>query len=276
MDLIFFDLDGTLLNKASKLSPFTKDTLNLLKEKRIAHTVATGRTMASAKMVIAQHSFDLPHIYNNGVTVWDPRDNSLKLENLLSYEEITRVVDCAFLNGLAPFVNTMIAGQKNHRHVVFHGQIRHAIEHNLIENYFSRNELSLEPLSSLSPDHHVTNISMIGTTEAIQKVEEHIQKFETLIAYSGQAIEGKEYSWIDVHHRLANKGMAIETLKIELGASNIICFGDNYNDLSMFKLANECYAPKNAKEEVKEVASEVIGDHDNDGVAHFLRERFNL
>ena len=47
MDLIFFDLDGTLLNDASVISPFTKETLGLLKDKNIAYTVATGRTMLS-------------------------------------------------------------------------------------------------------------------------------------------------------------------------------------------------------------------------------------
>ncbi|PTU01043.1 haloacid dehalogenase, partial [Pseudomonas sp. HMWF031] len=30
MDLIFFDLDGTLLNKSSEISSFTKETLGLL------------------------------------------------------------------------------------------------------------------------------------------------------------------------------------------------------------------------------------------------------
>ena len=38
MDLIFFDLDGTLLNDASVISPFTKETLGLLKDKNIAYT----------------------------------------------------------------------------------------------------------------------------------------------------------------------------------------------------------------------------------------------
>jgi len=276
MDLIFFDLDGTLLNKTSELSSFTRDTLNLLTENNIAHTVATGRTMPSAKRVIGEHRFDLPHIFNNGVTVWDPRDNGLKLANLLSHEEVNTIVDCARLNGLAPFVNTMIQGQADHTHVVFHGQTHHKVEANLIDNYLSHSELSLEPLSSLVSDHCVTNISMIGKTDIIQKVDEYIQKFDSLIAYSGQALEGKEYSWIDVHHRLANKGSAIEALKHELGASNIICFGDSHNDLSMFELANECYAPNNAREEIKDVASAVIGHHDDDGVAHFLRERFSL
>lgn len=276
MDLIFFDLDGTLLNKDSEISPFTRATLDLLSENGIAHTVATGRTMHSAKRVLGDQPFNLPHIYSNGVTVWDPRDNGLKLENLLNRDEVDLIIDVALSNGLAPFVNTMETDQVTHKHVVFHGQTHHQVERDLIKNYFSKSEMLLLPLASMSSDHHVTNISMIGATETVQKVNEHIEQIDSLVAYSGTAIEGKQFSWIDIHHRLANKGSAVDSLKSELGAANVICFGDSYNDVSMFKLADECYAPKNAKAEVKELASAVIGHHDEDGIAQFLRERFNL
>jgi hydroxymethylpyrimidine pyrophosphatase-like HAD family hydrolase len=81
---------------------------------------------------------------------------------------------------------------------------------------------------------------------------------------------------MDVHHCLANKGAAVTSLKAKLGASNIICFGDSDNDLSMFALADESYAPENAKDEIKKSASAVIGHNHADGIAHFLRERFSL
>ncbi|MFT6344544.1 MAG: HAD superfamily hydrolase (TIGR01484 family), partial [Paraglaciecola sp.] len=95
MDLIFFDLDGTLLNDVSEISPFTKDTLILLSEKNIAYTVATGRTMLSAQRILEGHVFDLPQIYNNGVTTWDPKIQQLTLENLLNHAEISTIVDVA-------------------------------------------------------------------------------------------------------------------------------------------------------------------------------------
>ena len=44
----------------------------------------------------------------------------------------------------------------------------------------------------------------------------------------------------------------------------------------MFKLSDESYAPANAKIKLKEVATEIIGANDSDGVAHFLRQRFSL
>ena len=84
MDLIFFDLDGTLLNRSSQISSYTQDTLKLLAKNNIAFTVATGRTMHSAQHVMQGATFSLPHIYNNGVAIWDPSGDSLTLENLLA------------------------------------------------------------------------------------------------------------------------------------------------------------------------------------------------
>ena len=44
----------------------------------------------------------------------------------------------------------------------------------------------------------------------------------------------------------------------------------------MFKLADESYAPENAKDVIKKSANAVIGHNHKDGIAHFLRERFSL
>ena len=97
-----------------------------------------------------------------------------------------------------------------------------------------------------------------------------------LVAYSGIALEGEEWRWLDVHHTDASKGGAIESLKELLGFERVICFGDSDNDLSMFEAADESYAPNNANDRIKSAATAVIGHHDEDGIARFLRERFAL
>ena len=81
---------------------------------------------------------------------------------------------------------------------------------------------------------------------------------------------------MDIHHSAGSKGDAVSRLKKELGLQRVICFGDSDNDLSMFARADECYAPDNAKAPVKAAATAVIGHHDQDGIARFLRERFGL
>jgi hydroxymethylpyrimidine pyrophosphatase-like HAD family hydrolase len=76
--------------------------------------------------------------------------------------------------------------------------------------------------------------------------------------------------------RDASKGGAIKTLKELLGFERVICFGDSDNDLSMFETADEGYAPANANDAIKSAATAIIGHHDDEGIARFLRERFSL
>lgn len=272
MDLIFFDLDGTLLNDTSEISAFTRETLFLLNEKDIAYTVATGRTMLSAKSILEGHDFDLPQIYNNGVTIWDPKIEQLTLENLLENSEISAIVGVGVSQGITPFVHAI----DNHHHYIYHAPPRHEIEKVLIEKHYSHTDAKLLPLDSLPADSQVTNISMIGSGEIVDAMWREINAQSNLVAYSGPALEGNQYRWMDVHHCLASKGSAVTNLKNQLQATNIICFGDSDNDLSMFALADESYAPQNAKNGIKESASAVIGHNHEDGIAHFLRERFSL
>ncbi len=276
MDLIFFDLDGTLLDKSSQISSFTKETLALLGEKDIAFTVATGRTMHSAQFVLEGQSFLLPHIYNNGVAIWDPSGNALTLENLLAPSEVNLIIEHAVKNNITPFINTVNMDSPNHEHVIYHSTPKYQVERDLIEKYFSRTKAKLATIESLPATAHITNISMIGDAALVYDMYQQLNMHDELIAYSGPAIEGDEYRWMDVHHKLASKGSAVELLRNQLGASNVICFGDSDNDLSMFELADEAYAPSNAKPYIKDAATSVIGHHDEDGIARFLRERFSL
>jgi 5-amino-6-(5-phospho-D-ribitylamino)uracil phosphatase len=272
MNLIFFDLDGTLLNSASEISSFTRETLILLGKNNIAYTVATGRTMLSAKTILTGHDFKLPQIYNNGVTIWDPLKQTLALDNLLSKTEIATVINVAASYGIAPFVHAI----DNHRHFIYYAARLNDVEKKLVSKHYSAIDAKVLPIEELSTNHQVTNISMIGAADAITAMWQDFNSHANLVAYSGIAIEGNEYRWVDVHHRLANKGMAVSSLRCQLEATNVICFGDSDNDLSMFELADESYAPANAKTVIKESASEVIGHNHADGVAHFLRERFSL
>ena len=272
MDLIFFDLDGTLLNSDSEISPFTKETLVLLRQRNIAYTVATGRTMLSAKSILEGHEFDLPQAYNNGVTIWDPRTQKLTLEHLLSSADISAIAELASVQGITPFVHAI----DDQNYFIYHATPRHQVEKELINTRYCHVKAKIFPMEELPANAQVTNVSMIGATEAIKPIWNELKKNTNLVAYSGPAIEGDQYRWMDILHCAASKGSAVTSIKKQLGATNVVCFGDSDNDLSMFELADESYAPESGKVNLKEAASAVIRPNYEDGVAHFLRERFSL
>ena len=76
MELIVFDLDGTLLNRRSEISPYTSETLQALAERGIAYTVATGRALHGAADILDGHGFVLPQAYKNGVMIWSPEQQA--------------------------------------------------------------------------------------------------------------------------------------------------------------------------------------------------------
>ncbi len=274
MELVVFDLDGTLLNNRSQISAYTKQTLRLLNDNNIAYTVATGRTQYSAQAIIHDHGFVLPHIYSNGVITWDPRQNALSMDNELTMDEVQLIIDSSFAQNITPFISTI---NDQHQHAIFHPPIRHAVEQRLIDNFYANtNDISVHDIHQMPKDVRITNISLIGDAQEIDNIQDSINAETHLIAYSGPAIEGNGLKWMDIHHRDASKGSALKQLRERMNLSRIICFGDSDNDLSMFDVSNESYATANAKSDIKKAATAVIGHHNEDGVAHFLRERFNL
>lgn len=273
MELVVFDLDGTLLNRDSRISAYTSETLKLLAERGIAYTVATGRTLHGARAMLEGHGFGLPQAYKNGVMIWHPEQRRLSSEVLLTRRELAHVVRSALDEGVTPFVFTLGCQDQS---TVYHSPLQNDVERDLIRHFGVAEQLIARPLEDLPEDAEVTHVNCIGESARIEAVFRSVNDEPNLVAYSGVALEGEQWRWLDVHHSDASKGGAIRLLKNMLGLERVICFGDNDNDLSMFRAADESYAPDNANDAIKSAATAVIGHHDDEGIARFLRERFDL
>lgn len=273
MDLIVFDLDGTLLNKDSEISDFTKETLGLLRARNIAFTVATGRTLHAARKPLAGHDFTLPQIYKNGVMIWHPQKQSYSHKYMLTHTELRRTLDSFAKERVTPFIFTL---DDDNRHAAYHPPIQSEADERLVNELRVNRGLPLMPVSELPKDAQITNISALGQFDAVENIAAGVAAENHLVAYRGGGMGSTDVHWVDIHHSEGSKGAALLQLKQELGASNVLCFGDSDNDLSMFETADEAYAPENSLAEVKDAATRVIGHHNDDGIARFLRERFSL
>jgi Cof subfamily protein (haloacid dehalogenase superfamily) len=273
VELIVFDLDGTLLNQESAISDYTSETLKLLAEHEIAYTVATGRTLHSARAILEGHQFPLPQAYKNGVMIWHPEQSRLSSDALLTTDELDHIVQACIRQAVTPFVFTLDHDQE---HTVYHPPLQSDVEQRLIGNLGFGNAIRARALSEMPADAAITHVNSIGPSDAIKAVLHSVSDESHLVAYSGIAWEGRQWRWLDVHHSDASKGGAIKVMKELLGIERVICFGDSDNDLSMFEVADESYAPANATDAIKSAATAVIGHHDDEGIARFLRERFAL
>jgi hydroxymethylpyrimidine pyrophosphatase-like HAD family hydrolase len=64
-----------------------------------------------------------------------------------------------------------------------------------------------------------------------------------------------------VRHLTESRGIDIK---------DVLCFGDDFNDLGLFQTCGYSVAMGNAINELKEIASEITDTNDNDGVAMIL------
>ena len=273
MDLIVFDLDGTLLDASSSISPFTRETLALLDARGIAFTVATGRARHAAEDILAPHDFRLPQAFKNGVYIWAPAEGGYTHHQSLTAEEIGHVAEAMLGAAITPFLATLEA---DGLHRVFHPPLRGDHDAVLAASFAERPGVSTAPISDLPADAEISSISGLGAPIAVSTIEAVVAEEPNLVAYGGPAMEGPDLAWIDIHHVDGTKGNAVQRMSRSLGVDRVICFGDSDNDLSMFEIASEAYAPLNALDVVKDAATDVIGHHDEDGIARFLRDRFSL
>jgi len=271
--LVVFDMDGTLLNAQSQLSPRTAEALARLRERGIQYTVATGRTLQAALGPLTGHGFSLPQILKNGAVIWQPGETAYLQQHLVSRSLLDTLLPIFTAVDTTAFVFTL---EPNPVHGVYHADLRNDIELRMAAMFEAERELPLRPLSALPDEAEIINISAITTATALAEIRQAVVSLPALVCYSGVAIRDRQLHWLDIHHGHGSKGNAISALRDQLGVSKVMVFGDGDNDLSMFECADEAYAPSNADDAVKALATAVIGHHDEDGIAEFLFERFDL
>ena len=117
----------------------------------------------------------------------------------------------------------------------------------------------------------IFHFTCIDEEDKLRPVYEHFRdRFPCVFhrdIYSGE-------QWLELQPNGATKAEAILALKARLGCDRLVCFGDGKNDISMFEIADECYAVGNADVELKRIATAVIGTNEQDGVAKWLLEHY--
>ncbi len=125
--------------------------------------------------------------------------------------------------------------------------------------------LMMEELQKLEPTKLL--ISAIDDVQTLQILYGHQTKF--VVTDSGKLIQ--------IMNKNVSKETGIRKLCNHFGvkSSEIMVFGDDYNDIEMFNMSGYPVAMQNAVHELKEIAKEVTDTNDNDGVAKVL-ERIAL
>jgi Cof subfamily protein (haloacid dehalogenase superfamily) len=265
------DLDGTLLNTHNKLSEYTIKTLNSLVQNGMCFSYATARSLSSASVVTEGLTTNIPVIIYNGTFIVNAHTGE-KIYSLYFNEHEKRIVmDLLNKREIFPLVYGYINGEEKVSWIK-------TKENDGIKNYKDsrKDDKRLRPIKTMEELYsgELFYFTCIGEKEILQNIYEYFKDKKEVTCTLQQELYRNEY-WCEIMPRKATKGNAIRILKEKLNCEKIISFGDAVNDIPMFRISDECYAVKNAVDELKREATGIILSNERDGVAHWLEKNYS-
>lgn len=268
--LFLSDLDGTLLRSDGTLGVRTKNILNGLIARGMLFSYATARSAETAAPLLEGLNVTLPVIVHNGTALADHASHKILQVECFPPQTAEKVFDSFQSHGLFPISYALIDGKNRFSYckescgaAQWEFVLSRLGDGRAREIFSERDAL----------DGDVFYFTCIHEEAKLRPVYEDLK--ECCRCFFGKDFYTGE-QWLEVLPKYASKAESAKKLKEMLGCDKIVCFGDARNDLPMFEIADECYAVENAVDELKAVATGIIGANDHDGVAEFLEKYFKF
>lgn len=261
------DLDGTLLDSNKCITKETSVLLNKSIEIGCHFSVATARTPASVEVLLANLNIKEPIIVMNGAAIYDLNSNEY-----IDVEYIGQERAYAILESLEGKLNqTFIYTIKDNDLEVYYQEPLNKVQQAFYEE---RKELSYkrftkEPCTDLKK---IAYFVFMDKQEEIEEIYRRLKEISGLALTMYKDIYDEDAYLLEVYSERATKANGLLKMKEKYAYSKIVCFGDNLNDLSMFKISDEAYAVANAVDEVKLQATGIIEGNNQNGVARFIQK----
>ena len=259
------DLDGTLLRSDETLSEYTCKTINALVQQGMQFTYATARSYVTASRVTKGLTARIPLIVYNGTFVVDNATGDVLISNFFQ-DGIHALLHDLLQSGVHPIVYAMIEGKETFSYV------EAACTQGMRQFVDSRqNDPRKRPI-----EHPIGlyegEAFYITCIDDVEKLEPLYHRYMDQYHCLYQRDIYSDTQWLEIMPKEASKANAIQQLKAYLGCERLVVFGDGKNDADMFEIADVSCAMENAVDELKAIATHVIGTNNEDSVAKWLVE----
>ncbi len=274
-NLFVSDLDGTLLNSKCTLTAYSKNTINKLIDKGLNFSIATARSWNSAAPIIKGLDLKLPVVLYNGVLVYDPIDKINIQENFLPQGALDFILETFLKAALEPILFTLNERQKPS---AYYQKVSNAHMSAYINSRIVQKDSRFKQIDSLLKVKNESTITLIsiGEKEPLLKVKSIVEANCDIEIHFAEDVYYKKAFWLEFTSKQSTKKSGIEFLRKHLEPKTITVFGDNLNDIPLFQAADHCYATDNARQELKAIASGVIGSCDVNAVSKFIKKAFSV
>lgn len=237
-------------------------------------TIATARSYFSAKTILKELKLKLPVILFNGAFITNFETGKhqhifdIEKEYLMPLMEIINKANC----------HTFISACNNGEDHVYYNETPNAG----MQWFLNDRKKAKDPRLKNSGDlalifkEKILSINVIDKLEVIEPLSNLIRKTYGDELYFHHYINpyDKEFYWLTINCKVANKGDAIKFYCKQYGyeIENTTVFGDNLNDIEMVSEAGMGVCPSNAIDEAKAVANKIIDSNEENAIVKYILE----
>lgn len=254
-------MDGTLLSGDGKLDPSFFDLHKKMDQQGITFVAASGRQYYNLLKMFDSIKDKTYFIAENGTFVVYREEELLVVDIEKRY--IDQIIDeIRMIDGAYP----VLCGKKSGYIENFNNPDFESFEQ-WARKYYERCEV-VKDLKSIVEDQFLKvaiydfNGSSINCGPKLEHFNDNLK-----VVVSGQ-------NWLDISHKEANKGVALELIQSRLGVSQnqTMVFGDQMNDAEMMQRGFYSFAVANAVEGVKAVSNFSAESNIDGGVIKVLQQ----
>ena len=270
--LIAVDIDGTLLDAASRLPDANRQALQAAAARGIDVVLATGRAFHHARPVAERLDTPVTLIVNNGALVKTPEGETL------ACRPVPRDLARGLVTGTRSVREgvALIFDRADARQYVYE---RIDWSHPQRQWYYDRNRVYMtrvEPLETALDDDPV-QVAFTGGVADMRALAGRVRALPSArrLTVTLTEYEQRDFSLLDVTAEGCSKGAALAHWAARRGVppAGIMAVGDNLNDLDMLEMAGHPVVMGNAVAELKRCGWPLTAGHDEAGLAQAIRER---
>ena len=272
---VCLDLDGTLLDDDKKISDRSFLLLDNLIENGIEVIIATGRHFYMVSDFLRPLKRDIMVCANNGAMSRFKESNKLVNVEYVSNCKFLEIYNKALECGMNPYIylDSFVDG---YHLAIKDGQPKKShFEENIVDKKIAVDSVRYFSQIDVKSLETVLCIAFLDQKERIDEFFEYFKDEEDLVKNMYFVPNGKKV--LEFQSEKADKWIAITNyLKSKnISLSEVVSFGDEFNDKSMVKNSGMGFAMKNGIEELKSLTKNITEFTNNeDGVYFELKKIF--
>lgn len=271
--LYITDLDGTLLQNDQTLSDHTVETINRLMSRGMMVSVATARGTIGVQLVeLNRLHFRVPIVMLGGVLMYDLYRRRIIHSCEMSSGTVSSILQAFRAQGRYP---QLYRRRGNEVHIFYTDLTpeeesfihRTDSQGRSFQQYYHR-----VPYLKNTP---AIFFSCQGTHAQQEELAARLERIPGIRVMLYADTYHQDNWFLEICRDDADKGYGARRLCQRVGADRIVAFGDNHNDIPLFREADLALCVANGSDEAKAVADRIIGSNTEEGVAEYLHTIYN-